>query len=152
VEDFLMNVIYVDDERMALECFEYEARSLKEIAQLNLFDRAEEALHFARQNEVDVAFLDIEMPDMSGLLLARALRSIQPDICIIFVTAYSNYALEAFNADAIGYILKPYDREAIEHALHKAMRMTPVHRKQIIYCGRSPHQKAVFKRKIIHRS
>ena len=88
-----MNVIYVDDERIALECFEYEARALKEIAQLNLFDSAESALSFARQNEVDAAFLDIEMPEMSGLLLAKALREIHPEICIIFVTAYSNYAL-----------------------------------------------------------
>ena len=126
-----MNVIYVDDERMALECFEYEARSLKEITRINLFDRAEEALMFARQNDVNVAFLDIEMPDMSGLLLAKALRDIQPDICIIFVTAYSHYALEAFNVDAIGYILKPYDRENIAHALQKAMRMMPVSHKQI---------------------
>lgn len=126
-----MNLIYVDDERIALECFEYEARTLNEITQMNLFDRAEEALCFARQNDVDVAFLDIEMPDMSGLLLARALRNIHPNICIIFVTAYSNYALEAFNADAIGYILKPYDREDIEHALQKAMRMVPVRRKKI---------------------
>ena len=130
-EGFPMNVIYVDDERLALECFEYEARTLKEIAQLNLFDRAEDALCFARQNDVDAAFLDIEMPDMSGLLLAKALQEIHPDICIIFVTAYSNYALEAFEADAIGYILKPYDKEAIAHALHKAMRMTPMQGKKI---------------------
>ena len=67
---FPMNVIYVDDERLALECFEYEARTLKEIAYLKLFNSAEEALCFARQNDVDAAFLDIEMPDMSGLLLA----------------------------------------------------------------------------------
>ena len=118
-----MNVICVDDERVALECFEYEARSLKEIAQLNLFDRAEDALNFARENDVDAAFLDIEMPGTSGLLLAKALRDIHPDICIIFVTAYSNYALDAFNADAIGYVLKPYDREAIVHAVHKAKRL-----------------------------
>ena len=128
---FPMNVIYVDDERLALECFEYEARTLKEIAQLKLFDNAEDALCFARQNDVDAAFLDIEMPDMSGLLLAKALRDIHPDICIIFVTAYSNYALEAFDVDAIGYILKPYDREAIEHALRKAVRMTPMQGKRI---------------------
>ena len=126
-----MNVIYVDDERIALECFEYEARALKEIAQLNLFDSAESALAFARQNEVDAAFLDIEMPEMSGLLLAKALREIHPEICIIFVTAYSNYALEAFGADAIGYVLKPYDREMIAHALQKAVRMTPVRGRQI---------------------
>lgn len=126
-----MNIIYVDDERMALECFEYEARSLKEITQMNLFDRAEDALCFARQNEIDAAFLDIEMPDMSGLLLAKALQDIHPDICIIFVTAYSNYALYAFNADAIDYVLKPYDKNTIAHALHKAMRMTPVMGKRI---------------------
>lgn len=126
-----MKVIYVDDERLALECFEYEARSLKEITQMHLFDTAEDALCFARQNEIDAAFLDIEMPDMSGLLLAKALQDIHPDICIIFVTAYSNYALDAFNADAIGYVLKPYDSETIVHALHKAMRMMPVREKRI---------------------
>ena len=146
---FPMNVIYVDDERLALECFEYEARTLKEIAYLKLFNSAEDALCFARQNDVDAAFLDIEMPDMSGLLLAKALRDIQPDICIIFVTAYSNYALEAFDVDAIGYILKPYDRESIEHALRKARRMKPVQGKQIriqtiptfmmTVCGKSVH-------------
>ena len=126
-----MNVIYVDDERLALECFEYEAKTLKEIAQLNLFDRADDALSFARHHDIDAAFLDIEMPDMSGLLLAKALQAIHPDICIIFVTAYSNYALEAFDADAIGYILKPYDSEAIARALHKAARMTPLRGKRI---------------------
>ena len=126
-----MNVIYVDDERLALECFEYEARTFKEITQLNLFDRAEDALRFARQNAIDTAFLDIEMPDMSGLLLAKALQDIHPDICIIFVTAYTHYALEAFDADAIGYILKPYDRETIARALYKAMRMMPMQGKRI---------------------
>ena len=64
-----------------------------------------------------MAFLDIEMSGMTGLELTVRLRENDPDIRIVFVTAYSQYAVEAFGVHATGYLLKPVDREALQREL-----------------------------------
>lgn len=115
-----MRVIYVDDESTLLENFRLTVEGLSKIDTLNLFRKSEEALKWAEENPVDVAFLDIEMPTVNGLELARRLKQIDRNIRIIFVTAYEQYALQAFGVEAIGYLLKPYSREDVERELEKA--------------------------------
>ena len=118
-----MRVICVDDEKPVLENFTSKVQDFLEIKNLELFQSAKAALKWVELNPVDVAFLDMEMPQMSGIELARELKKIDRNIRIIFVTAYDQYAMDAFRVDALGYLLKPYTREEIRHELEKAFLM-----------------------------
>lgn len=103
-----MNLIYIDDEQPAIDNFRLTTAGFSEIEQLHTFRSGEEALRFVDENVVDVAFLDMEMPGIHGLKLAKRLKASDPNLRIVFVTAYSQYALEAWSVDATGYLLKPY--------------------------------------------
>lgn len=120
-----MNVVYVDDERPALETFKAKAAKLAPIKNLTLLGDSETALQWAAVHPVDTAFLDIEMPDMKGIELAHKLREKNRDLRLFFVTAYKQYALDAFGVKALGYILKPYTTEEIQEALDLAERLLP---------------------------
>lgn len=114
-----MRVIYVDDEQPALENFRWTVAKLSDVDSLHLFQRGEDALEWVQNHIVDIAFLDMEMAGIHGLDLAVKLKEHCPDIRIVFVTAYSEYALEAWNVDATGYVLKPYGAEDIRKQLDK---------------------------------
>lgn len=115
-----MNVIYVDDEKLQHTNFRLTAEELPRIDSLETFSEGEQAIAWAKEHRVDVAFLDIEMHGMNGIELARRLKEIDGTMCIVFVTAYEQYALQAYQLDAIGYLLKPYLSEDIEKYLKKA--------------------------------
>lgn len=124
-----MHIIYVDDERPAIENFKFTVAGFPEIEQLNTFQSGEEALEFAKQHTVDVAFLDMEMPGIHGLGLAKVLKEYDSEIRIVFVTAFEQYALEAFGVDATGYVLKPYTANDIRKELAKCVyKPLPSHR------------------------
>jgi len=118
-----MRIIYVDDELLAIRKFEAVAANLPEISELNCFSNPEEAIAYGNSHCVDAAFLDIEMPGMLGIDLATELTRRNPDIRIFFVTAYDQYALNAFGVNALGYLLKPYNLEMLARELDKARRM-----------------------------
>lgn len=123
-----MNVIYVDDEKPAIDNFRLTTASFPEIKSLHSFQRGEDAVSYAQENAVDVAFLDIEMPGLHGMGLAKALKDHDPSIRVVFVTAYSQYALDAWDVDASGYLLKPYTADDIRKALARcAYRPLPSH-------------------------
>ena len=114
-----MRVIYIDDERPNLENFKFTTKDFSEIKSLDMFQSGEEALEFAKNNVVDVAFCDMEMPGLHGLALAARLKEINPSIRVVFVTAYSQYAMDAWGVDATGYVLKPYLASDIKKELNK---------------------------------
>lgn len=115
-----MRVIYVDDETVLLDNFRMTVEGLSAIEDLKLFRKSEDALKWAEEHPVDVAFLDVQLPVINGIELAKRLKALDRNIRVIFVTAYEKYALEAFGVDAIGYLLKPYLREDVEKELKKA--------------------------------
>ena len=122
-----MKVIYVDDEELARLNFRIVAEPLGEGDELHLFDDAQSTLEWVRSNDVNVAFLDLELDDdMGGMELARRLQQLRPSVVVVFVTAYSQHALEAFGVGAIGYVLKPYTCEDIRRELAKAARIRPI--------------------------
>ncbi len=115
-----MNIIYVDDEKLQLTNFRLTVEEVPMIDSLETFGEGESALAWTKEHPVDVAFLDIEMGGMNGIELAKRLKQIDDNIQIVFVTAYEQYALEAFGVDALGYLLKPYMSEDIEKHLKRA--------------------------------
>lgn len=133
-----MKVIYVDDEFIQLENFRLSSQNAKEIDSLNCFSQSEEALKWAQEHPVDLAFLDIEMPVMNGIELARRLKQINVNIKIVFVTAYEQYALEAFEVRAMGYLLKPYGREDIQKELEHAAGVRLEHKQKRIQITTMP--------------
>ncbi len=108
-----MNVIVVDDEKFAMQNLCDKLEQLDEIDKITGFNSPNEAIEFVKENEIDVAFLDIEMFGMNGIQLAKEIKEARPRVGIIFVSGYPHYALEAFNIHANGYLLKPAAIEAI---------------------------------------
>ena len=115
-----MNVIVVDDEQFALLALKSAVEEALPGSTLFCFDDSEEALKYARSHSrIDAAFLDIEMPGLNGLQLAKQLKEIYGKTIIVFVSGYPQYAVDAFALHAKGYITKPFTskavREVIEH-------------------------------------
>lgn len=126
-----MNIIYVDDEPMQIKNFQLTIENLERIDSLKTFDNSGEAYDWAKSHPVDVAFMDIEMPVMNGIELAKKLKEHNPNTRIIFVTAYEQYALQSFGVDAIGYLLKPYTSVDIEKQLKKAYYVRDIPKMEI---------------------
>lgn len=113
-----MNCIIVDDEPLAREAVEL---LLKEDERMNLtgsFNNARSASQFISANTVDLIFLDIQMPGISGIEFAR---NISRTTLIVFTTAYSEYALDSYEVDAIGYLVKPIEPIRFKKVIKKAI-------------------------------
>ena len=118
MESNLLNCVIVDDEPLAVEGLK---RQLKTFDFLNLagtFHNAIEASNFIEANKIDLLFLDIKMPQLSGVGMLNALSN-RP--MVIFTTAYPNHALDAFKLDAVDYLLKPFSFENLLKAINKAL-------------------------------
>ena len=102
-----MNLLIVDDEPMALEEIREVVLEVKNDICVKCCDNYMDALENAKIKKYDVAFLDISMPCMNGLEIAKNLKDINKNTNIVFITGYSEYAVEAFSINASGYILKP---------------------------------------------
>ena len=111
-----MNILIVDDELMMLEMAQDIVEEALPAATTVIASDPYLALEKAKETPCDVAMLDIEMPGMTGVELAKELKKLKPDINIIFVTAYAEYALEAFHLYASGYLMKPLNRESVQKA------------------------------------
>lgn len=119
-----MNIIAVDDEKLVLEDMADICSSIDDVDSIQTFSNPADALEYvAMNNQVDIAFLDIEMPLMSGLDLAKRIGRINADVKIVFVTGYKEYAFDAFGVNAIGYVLKPFSDDMIKKELSKAKKM-----------------------------
>jgi len=112
-------VIVVDDEKKALERFKRLITEEENIILMDVFTNPHEAIQFLKREKVDIVFADIEMPEINGLELADQIAEINPGIDVVFVTAYSQYALQAFQVHAVGYLLKPLEIEDIRKQMNK---------------------------------
>ena len=113
----MITAIAVDDEPLALEVIESFCNRLGTIKLERTFTKVNEAQRFVKKTPVDLLLLDINMPLLSGI---EFYKSIEQSTMVIFTTAYSEYAIEGFNLNAIDYILKPYSFERFEQAIKKA--------------------------------
>ena len=114
----------VDDEMLALELLEDNIRKVPFLELAGTCRSAMEAMEVLRSTEIDLLFLDIQMPDISGIQL---LRSLPQKPMVIFTTAFSKYATEGFDLDVIDYLLKPYPFERFLKAVNKAYAYLDLH-------------------------
>ena len=113
------NVIMVDDRKLILSGGLPILEEVMPHANIVGFTQAQEALDFARQNRVALAFLDIELRNASGLVLCRDLLKINPGTNVVYLTAYSDYALDAWSTGASGFMLKPITPQGVREQLKR---------------------------------
>ena len=131
-----MRILIVDDEAPARERLQ---RLLTEIEDCQVVAEAGnggQALQFCHELHPDVVLMDISMPGMSGVEIAHHLNALPEPPAVIFTTAYDEYAVEAFETEAIGYLLKPVRKEKLARALRHAARVSAARLRQLTQVGR----------------
>lgn len=111
-----MRVLIVDDEPKAIELVASYLSHFADFKLVKTFRNGLKALEFLNTNEIDIIFLDINMPHLSGLSLSKM---ISPKTAIVFTTAYSEHALESYDVNAIDYLLKPISLERFSKTITK---------------------------------
>ena len=119
-----MKVLIVDDEAPARDRLRQLLDDSGQHEVVGEAGHGQEALDIAARVAPDVVLLDIRMPGIDGVETAHHLNSFETPPAIIFTTAYDEYAIDAFEANAIGYVLKPVRRERLDQALAQAARLT----------------------------
>lgn len=125
----LIKCIIIDDEPIAIEYLREYVNTIPELLLTGTYQNAKEALPLIQNQEVDLIFIDIEMPEISGLEFVKTLETAP---AIIFTTAYPQYAVEGFNLNAVDYLLKPIGLERFKQAIQK------VHKEISIQAGLQP--------------
>ena len=114
----MLTCVIVEDEFPAREELKYFLTKHKEISLEKEFENPIDSLKYLQENKVDVVFLDINMSELDGMSLGKILTKLNPNIKIIFITAYRDYAAEAFEIKAFDYLLKPYSEKRITEVLN----------------------------------
>lgn len=118
----ILNCIAVDDEPLALGLVSAFVEQTPFLKLAGRFSSAVEALRAIHSQKIDLLFLDIQMPDLNGIELARVLDNSKGNKPrIVFTTAYNQFALEGYRVDALDYLLKPFNYEEFLHAATKAL-------------------------------
>lgn len=120
----IMNCIIVDDEYPSIQELSYFITNFSSIKILEKFDDSIKALEYIQTHLVDVIFLDISMPKLDGLTFSRVLNAQKKKPILVFITAYSEHAIEAFEVAAFDYILKPYSEIRISDMLQRLENST----------------------------
>ncbi|CAM4177933.1 LytR/AlgR family response regulator transcription factor [Vibrio neonatus] len=115
----MKTAIVVEDEYLACEELKYLIRKYSDLNIIAEFSDGLQALEFLQSTQVDVAFLDINIPSINGMILAKSLYNSKSQPAIIFTTAYKEHAAEAFEIEAFDYLLKPYTEDRVEKTLNK---------------------------------
>lgn len=115
-----MKTILVDDMLLDMQLFELKCRDMPDFEIVGKFTDPLAAIAYARENTVDFALLDIDMPGMNGMELARQLRLIRSDVIIVFVTAHPKFAVDALKMKADYIVFKPFDRDDIIDVMERA--------------------------------
>lgn len=116
-----MRIAVVDDERPARSELKHQLLELLPEAVIEEGDCGAAALKLAGDGKFDIFFLDINLGDINGTVLVNAIKNMQPECKIVFVTAYSEYAVEAFELEVTDYVMKPFESKRIQKVLNKCM-------------------------------
>lgn len=139
-----LTVLIADDESLARDRL---CRLVDKLDGFRVVAHAENGRHaveLARQYHPDLALLDIRMPGVDGIEAASIITDLEPPPAIIFCTAYDEYALKAFQANAVGYLLKPVREEELARALKQTKKLTQAHIKALSVLNEEAHHEDVF--------
>ena len=115
----MIQCIAIDDEPLALQLITQYCERVSFLQLKKVFTNPDEATIYLHQNNIDLIFLDIQMPDISGLQFYKNLaESNKPQV--VFTTAFKDYAVDGFNVDAVDYLLKPFEFDRFLKAVYKA--------------------------------
>ncbi|HHX60100.1 MAG TPA: response regulator transcription factor [Epulopiscium sp.] len=164
-----MNCIIVDDESPAIQELRYFVTNFSSIKILEEFEDSLKALEYIQKNTIDVIFLDINMPKLDGLTLSKVIATLDPVPILVFISAYKEYALDAFQVAAFDYIVKPYSEERIVSTLNrleackstkcincklslwKNDKLHVVNLEDIYYCQSDEHEVVIYTKKDEYR-
>ncbi|MDF2944534.1 MAG: DNA-binding response regulator [Herbinix sp.] len=119
------NIVVCDDENLALKincvCIEELIKKYKIDASVTGFVNGDKLIEFAENNEVDLAFLDIDLKGMNGIVVAARILKKNPKVTTIFITGHREFAYDAFTVEAFSYLTKPIDPDRLERIFKKAI-------------------------------
>lgn len=124
-----INCIAIDDEPLALEIIEEYAGKIPYLNLKASFDNAFNALQYLKTEKVDLLFLDIQMPDITGVQLAQILPA---NTHVVFITAYDFYAVKSYELNAVDYILKPFEFDRFWQACEKVYNLLAVDKSETV--------------------
>jgi two-component system LytT family response regulator len=157
-----VNCIIIDDEYPSIQELSYFITNFSSIKILDTFVDSIKALEYVQKHTIDVIFLDINMPKLNGLAFSRVINTLETKPILVFISAYSEYAIEAFEVAAFDYILKPYSESRITDTLKrlecstsqkicnnkmtllKNNKMFVVNISDIYYCEANEHEVHVY--------
>ena len=113
----MLKVLCVDDENLMLRHLISLCEKTADIDEIHGFDRAMKALNWVKDHPCDLALLDISMPDMNGITLAKRIQELRPETDIVFVTGYPQYAVDSWAVHPKGYLLKPITKKDLQEEL-----------------------------------
>ena len=114
-----MKTIIVDDEVIMLRKFQRISSGIRNIELVGSFEDGDSAIQYMKDNRVDLAFLDIDLPVMNGIELSKKLREIRPDILIVFLTAHDEYIQDSNEVGGDYYLIKPYTEKTLGLAMDR---------------------------------
>ncbi len=138
-----INCIIVDDEKIAREILEFYVQKIPNIHLVKSCKNVKEALKITSNVEIDLILLDINMPEISGLTLAKVIHK---KIKIIFTTAYREYAVDGFDIQAVDYLLKPISYDRFLQAINKYVDLSPISSVQEKTISEIPKNEFIFVR------
>ena len=116
----MITAIAIDDEPEAIDIIKFHASKLEYLNIVAHFYSPQKAIDYLRNNPIDLIFLDVNMPEISGIELLKKIK-VKP--LVIFTTAYEQYAVESYKFDAIDYLLKPIDFEDFQTSMNKVKKV-----------------------------
>jgi two-component SAPR family response regulator len=117
--NLLIKTILIDDERPALNNLECLLKGYDQIEIVGLYTDVTKVFDEIKKEEVHLIFLDIEMPKIKGIEAAEKILAIDSNVQIVFVTAYNNYALDAFEVEAVDYVMKPIIKKRLDKTIER---------------------------------
>ena len=119
-----MNIIILDNHKLIIAELKRQVLSVLPESKCVCFTKQREAIEYVRNNPVDAALLDVDMPGLNGIEVAELMCQINPRLNVIFVTGYPEYALQAFSVPVSDFIVKPVSEEALRSSFRK-LRFSP---------------------------
>jgi two-component system response regulator AlgR len=136
-----MKLLIVDDEPPARDRLRRLLEEMEDCEVVAEAANGEEALNYCGELRPDIVLLDVRMPGLSGIQVARHIDTLEDPPAVIFTTAYDQYAVEAFETEAVGYLLKPVRKEKLAHALRHAGRISPSRLVKVAESARIEHRR-----------